>query len=135
VISGIAKWNLPEFLYHTFRYQDENGKPVHRTTEHAAIVSRFLQGRTKYTPSVVLKAWFQGPDGSISQDSVASNLMYSATVPFTEIGPVRAAMTSFAVQIVRCQVVKEAENVIKPSSGRRLNHTCPRPGQCPALDN
>jgi len=43
--------------------------------------------------------------------------MYSATVPFTEIGPVRAAMTSFAVQIVRRQVVKEAENVIKPSSG------------------
>jgi hypothetical protein len=42
-ISGIAKWNLPEFLYHTFRYQVENGKPVHRTTEHAAIVSRFLQ--------------------------------------------------------------------------------------------
>jgi hypothetical protein len=28
-ISGIAEWNLPEFLYHTFRYQDENGRPVH----------------------------------------------------------------------------------------------------------
>jgi hypothetical protein len=26
-ISGIAKWNLPEFLYHAFRYKDENGKP------------------------------------------------------------------------------------------------------------
>jgi hypothetical protein len=57
-ISGIAKWNLPEFLYHTFRYQDENGKPVHRTTEHAAIVLRFLQGKTKYTPAMVLDAWF-----------------------------------------------------------------------------
>jgi hypothetical protein len=38
-ISGIAKWNLPEFLYHI-------QKPVNRTAEHAAIVSRFLQGRT-----------------------------------------------------------------------------------------
>jgi len=26
-ISKIAKWNLPEFLYHTFRYQDESGNP------------------------------------------------------------------------------------------------------------
>ena len=25
-ISGIAMWDLPEFLYHTFRYKDENGK-------------------------------------------------------------------------------------------------------------
>ncbi|KIM71713.1 hypothetical protein PILCRDRAFT_16805 [Piloderma croceum F 1598] len=74
-ILGIAKWNLPEFLYHTFRYQDENGKPVHRTTEHAAIVSRFLQGRTKYTPAMVLDAWFRGPDGSISKDSMAFDLM------------------------------------------------------------
>jgi len=90
-ISGISKWNLPEFLYHTFRYQDENGKPVHQTTEHAAIVSRFLQGRTKYTPAMVLDAWFRGPDGSISKDSVAFYLMYSAVVPFMEIGPVRHA--------------------------------------------
>jgi hypothetical protein len=35
----IAKWNLPEFLYRTFRYKDENGSPVHRTTEHADSVS------------------------------------------------------------------------------------------------
>ena len=55
-ISGIAKWNLPEFLYHAFQYQDKSGKPVHRTTEHTAIVSQFLQGRTKYTPAMVLNA-------------------------------------------------------------------------------
>jgi hypothetical protein len=42
---------------------------------------------------MVLDAWFQGPDGS--------NLKYSAVVPFTEIGPMRLAMTSFAVPVVR----------------------------------
>jgi hypothetical protein len=116
-ISGIAKWNLPEFLYHAFRYQDKSGKPVHQTTEHTAIVSQFLQGRTKYTPAMVLNAWFHGPDGSVSKDSKASDLMYSTAVPFTEIQPVRPAMTSFAVQVVRQQVVKEAEDVIKLTSG------------------
>jgi hypothetical protein len=90
---------------------------VHQTTEHAAIVSWFLQGRTKYTSAMVLDAWFRGPDGSISKYSAAFDLMYSAVVPFTEIGPVRPAMTSFAVQVVRRQVVKEAEDAIKPSSG------------------
>jgi hypothetical protein len=34
-ISNIAKWNL----YHAFKIQDRNGKSVHRTTEHTAIVS------------------------------------------------------------------------------------------------
>jgi len=116
-ISRTAKWNLPEFLYHTFRYQDENGQPVHRTTEHAGIVSRFLQGRTKYTPAMVLDAWFRGPDGSISKDCEASDLMYSTAVPFTEIQSVRPTMTSFAVQVVRQQVVREAEDAIKPTSG------------------
>jgi hypothetical protein len=66
---------------------------------------------------MVLDAWFQGPDGSISKDSEAADLMYSTTVPFLDIKPVRAALSSFAVQVIQQRVVKEAEDAIKPSSG------------------
>jgi len=34
-ISKIGKWTLSEFLYHTFKNQDEKGESVHRTAEHA----------------------------------------------------------------------------------------------------
>ena len=66
---------------------------------------------------MVLDAWFRCPDGNVGKDSEASDLMYSTVVPFTDIKPVQAAMTSFAVQVVRQHVMKEAENAIKPSSG------------------
>jgi len=86
----------------------------------------------KYTPAMVLSTWFHGPDGSISKDSEASDLMYSTAVPFMEIQPVRPAMILFAVQVVRQQVVKEAENAIKPTSGL---HTCVKDNSNPKVMN
>jgi hypothetical protein len=43
--------------------------------------------------------------------------MYSTTVPYTEIKPVRPCLTSFTVQIVERRLVQEAINAVKPSSG------------------
>jgi len=43
--------------------------------------------------------------------------MYSTTVPYTEIKPVRPCLTSFAVQIVERRLVQEAVNAVKPPSG------------------
>jgi len=43
--------------------------------------------------------------------------MYSTTTPYTDIKPVRACLTSFAVQIVERRLIQEATNATHPSSG------------------
>jgi len=40
---------------------------------------------------------------------------------FREIGPVRAALSAFAVQIVRDCVIQEAEIAVKPASGLHVS--------------
>lgn len=47
--------------------------------------------------------------------------MYSTTLNFVEIGPVRAALTSFAAQTVRDEMVREVEDVVKPTSGLHVS--------------
>jgi len=42
--------------------------------------------------------------------------MYSTSTPYTEIKSVRAALTSFAVQVVHRRLVSEAKQAVKPSS-------------------
>jgi hypothetical protein len=58
-IDGVAKWTLGEFLHHLFKLVNDDGAEVHRSPKHAAMMSQFLQGRTKYGPSDILDAWFQ----------------------------------------------------------------------------
>jgi hypothetical protein len=41
--------------------------------------------------------------------------MYSTSVPYTEIKPIRPCLISFAVQIVEQRLVQEAVNAIKTS--------------------
>src|SRR5882762_4739400 len=54
-ISKIGKWTLSEFLYHTFKNQDEKGESVHRTAEHAGnsvlVFTRMDEVHTSNDPS------------------------------------------------------------------------------------
>jgi hypothetical protein len=45
------------------------------------------------------------------------DLMYSTTTPYTEIKPVRAALTSFAVQIVERKLISEVKKAVDVKSG------------------
>ncbi|KAF8872739.1 hypothetical protein BD779DRAFT_1708992 [Infundibulicybe gibba] len=121
-----ARWTLGDFLHYTFRMKDDDAKDISRSPRHAQVVSRFLQGLCAHTPAMILNSWFHSPDGRISTDSHDANLMYSTKTPYTEIKPVRAALTSFAVQIVESKLVKEARQAVKPSSG--LHATSRRKG-------
>jgi len=47
--------------------------------------------------------------------------MDSTNKSFREIGPVRAALSAFAVQIVRDRVIQEAEIAVKPASGLHVS--------------
>ena len=112
-----AKWGLGEFLYEVFRLKNEDGDKVHRSKRHAGMVQRFLQGNTRHTPAMIIDAWFRNPDGCISAGSAEDSLMYSTDTPYLEIQSIRAALTSFAVQIVEKKVVKEAQVAVHPTSG------------------
>ena len=112
-----AHWTLREFLYYTFRTKDEHGVNIHRTAHHSKYSQHFLQGTSKHTPATILDTWFRSPDGRISEGLPDLDLMYSIDTPYTEIKPVRAALTLFAAQLIEKKLVREAKDAVKVGSG------------------
>jgi hypothetical protein len=92
-----------------------NKKDVHR---NAAIIQHFMNGNGKYSPSQILENWLTHPYGANERNST---LMYSTSAPYTKIKPVRAALTSFAAQLVEKKLVKEAETAIKSTNGLHIS--------------
>ncbi|KAH9931747.1 hypothetical protein B0H21DRAFT_813891 [Amylocystis lapponica] len=110
-----VRWNLSEFLYYAFQFKDDGIQ--HRTTSHAAYIQHFLHGRSSYTPATIIDIWFRHPDGRVPADSDDIAYMYSTSVPFMDIKPVRPALSAFAAQLVRDKLVSEADAAIKPENG------------------
>lgn len=63
-----------------------------------------------YCRRVVSQRW------SIPHGSEDRELMYLTTKKYIEIGPIRAPLTSFMVQTVSDEMIREVEDVIKPTS-------------------
>ncbi|KAJ6472324.1 hypothetical protein C8R47DRAFT_1324704 [Mycena vitilis] len=101
-------WSLGEFMYNIFRSTGREAKP---SQTHAQMVSAFLAGRGKFKPSGILTCWMKSSDGVLPADSPHLAQMYSADIPYTEIGPVRPALTSFALQTVGKFLARRAETV------------------------
>ena len=87
-----------------FRHKDADGKEISRTHTHTAAVHKFLAGQTDYALTDILASWFHSLDGRLDETK-NSTLMYSVTIPYKNIKPVRACLTSFAVQTVEEQLV------------------------------
>ncbi|KAJ6475857.1 hypothetical protein DFH09DRAFT_1342705 [Mycena vulgaris] len=68
-----------------------------------------------------LPKWMAHPDGRIPAHSPNLDLMYSTTVPYSDIKPVRAALTAFSTQTIGKKVGDEAENAVKLSSGLHVS--------------
>ncbi|KAJ7200182.1 hypothetical protein GGX14DRAFT_317446, partial [Mycena pura] len=83
-------WTFSSFLFRVFCRQDKNGKPVKRSTTHSQMVSKFLGGHTTDSVSDIITEWMASPDGRIAANSPNRELLYSTTVPYTQIKPVRA---------------------------------------------
>ncbi|KAJ7672981.1 hypothetical protein DFH06DRAFT_1319207 [Mycena polygramma] len=69
----------------------------------------------------IVEQWMKDPAGRIPRYSTSKDLMFSTTTPFTEIGPVRAALTTFSTQTVGKKVAREAENAVKLTSGLHVS--------------
>jgi hypothetical protein len=85
------------------------------------MVSRFLHGDGDHTPSDILACWMTSPYGAISPDSPEFDEMYSTTIPYTCIRPVRPALTTFALQTVGAHLARGAESAGKSSSGLHVS--------------
>ena len=68
----------------------------------------------KYSPADIINSWIHTKDGRLDRDS---ELMFSITTPFTEIKSVWPCLTSFAAQIIKRRLVKEATQAVRSSSG------------------
>ncbi|KAJ6468897.1 hypothetical protein C8R45DRAFT_1078905 [Mycena sanguinolenta] len=56
-------WTLGEFLYRLFDHQGRDGS---RTRTQSQMVSTFLAGHAKFTPSDILAFWMASPDGVLA---------------------------------------------------------------------
>ncbi|KAJ7717441.1 hypothetical protein B0H16DRAFT_1700968 [Mycena metata] len=107
-------WSLGEFIFNTFR---STGRDAKRGQTHAQMASTFLGGRGRYTPSAILTCWLKSADGVLPAGSPHHAEMFSSEKPYTSIGPIRPALTSFALQTVGRFFARRAEDAIKSSSG------------------
>ena len=62
--------------------------------------TNFLQGRTAYTPGIILECWWRSSDGRAPGALAQEFPMYSTTPVYTKIKPARSALTTFVAQMV-----------------------------------
>jgi hypothetical protein len=117
IFIAIKNENLTfgEFIYLVSRNKDEKNQPIQRSKTHAMSISSFLQGKTAHTPSMIVECWYQSADGRASASGTIS--MFASAPVYTEIKPARAGLSAFAAQIVEKELVREAREVVKPTSG------------------
>ncbi|KAJ7754624.1 hypothetical protein DFH07DRAFT_743698, partial [Mycena maculata] len=107
-------WTLGEFLYNVFQ---STGREAHRDLTHSGMVSCFLRGGETFKPAAILTAWMKSSDGILPVDSPSRADMFSTQIPYTDIGPVRPALTSFALQTVGTYFTRRAEEAVQAHSG------------------
>ncbi|KAF9475611.1 hypothetical protein BDN70DRAFT_996280 [Pholiota conissans] len=124
------EWSYGELLFRTSEdfagydttstlAQSSSSTNLYATREQmAAVMQHFFNGNGSYTTSLILSNWLKHPYGRLQRSSPE---MFSVTIPYTSIKPVRAALTSFAAQVVQEKLVTEAEDAIKVSSGLHVS--------------
>jgi hypothetical protein len=83
-----------------------------------ATLQHFFNGHVKYPPAKILECWYRHSYGRLERNSTS---MYSTDAPYSDVKPVRAALTSFAAQIILKKLTREAESAIATSSGLHLS--------------
>ena len=61
-------------------------------------------------------------DGVAGPGADGGELLYNTAEHYQQIRPARPALTSFAAQVVMNKLVREAEDVVHPSSGLHTSH-------------
>ncbi|TFY81281.1 hypothetical protein EWM64_g2735 [Hericium alpestre] len=112
-------WSLADFLHYISeeKLRDQRGKDVPRSKSCSQALKMFLEGKDNHHPIDIVDAWFWHSYGRPKGEEKEEDLMYSIDVPASDIKGARAAISSFAVQLIAKRLVREADEVVKPSSG------------------
>ncbi|RXW13979.1 hypothetical protein EST38_g11869, partial [Candolleomyces aberdarensis] len=95
-----------------------------RSQPHTQAVSKFLKGKTTHTLADVLHAWDTHPDGNVwasREEEKHDPLMYSLSLPYTPIEPVRAALSSYAAQKCVQKLTAEASKAVQANNGLHVS--------------
>jgi hypothetical protein len=121
-------WTYGELLFHTSQdfsgfdilpnQAPGNSNRLATREQMAAVMHHFFKGNGEHPPSEIISNWLKHPYGRLQRDS---SLMYSTSVPYPSIKPVRPGLTSFAAQIVQNKLVQEAEKAIDVSNGLHVS--------------
>jgi hypothetical protein len=123
ILSELQKLDLSlgTFLYELFRIPGSAEKDSWTDEEpvlwhsRSVTVSGFLRGTHGHTPAQVIDLWYRSPYGRPHKDSPEMYTLRS--IPYTDIRPVRPALTSFGLQVVAKKLKRDLSDAIKPSSG------------------
>ncbi|KAL1658988.1 hypothetical protein GGF50DRAFT_131359 [Schizophyllum commune] len=112
-IKEELNWTLGETLYKSSLHVASRGSEM-----QVKMLTHFFAGHDKEFPvSRTLAVWLKHPYGR----NPPHDLMYSLDHPYTEIRQMRPALTSFSAQLVRQQLVREAEEAIKVKNGLHVS--------------
>ena len=110
-------WTIGDLLLHLFVMESKNGKPIAPSQRHLQMVTKFLTGETMVGVSRILKAWLENSAGLPSEDNIERKMMFGLETSYLDIRYARPAITSFAAGIIRDQLIKEAQRVVKVDAG------------------
>ena len=110
-------WTLGDMLHFTFGITDSNGQAFDPSPTHYHMVSRFLQGRTKFTVGQILQTWLSSKYGLPAKSHPEHFMAYSVHISYLDIKHARPALTSFAAQIVMRKLDQEGRKIVKKESG------------------
>ncbi|TEB22269.1 hypothetical protein FA13DRAFT_1600942, partial [Coprinellus micaceus] len=102
-------WSIPELMKYTFTEPEK----TKRSLRHAGVASKFLTGKDKVTPGQILQLWDKSADGRIEREEN----MFSTTIHYSAIKPVRPSLTSYAAQKCLQKVNQEGSAVVKSDAG------------------
>ena len=104
------EWTTEDFLKHLFAPKSHL---LPCTQRHGLIVEQFLSSQDHYMVLKLLELIWAMSDSAGHN----STEMYSVTIPYLEIQPARAAISSFAAQIVEMWLIEEAQAGIEEDNG------------------
>ncbi|KAF9053425.1 hypothetical protein BJ165DRAFT_1339856 [Panaeolus papilionaceus] len=104
-------WSLGDLLYHIFHH--DGSRTPGRSIRNSMAVSRLLKGQTTVRFGTIIKLVYTHPLGYSSTDTTRFHLEDYALLNTS----VRVLLRSFAVQVVRDEVVKEARTVVLAQHG------------------
>ena len=126
VVFAVLKdvnWTLGDLFYHLFRYQDQDGNPVHHSPRHASYINQFLNGTSGKGFGFILDTWMHPMEGGPRSDETEQPTEFTMSVPFQNICSARPALTSFTAQLIKKKLMQEVEAAVQPTSGLHTSYS------------